>query len=143
MQYLSTNLKQTANLAKRLVSILNGGEIIALTGDLGAGKTAFSQAIAKCLGVKEPVISPTFTIWQQYDCSHSIIKKLIHIDAYRLSAGQDLIDLGINDWVSQKDVLIIIEWPEKVSDWLPENTLFFSLKHHSNGRLFELPNSLN
>ncbi|HQB50623.1 MAG TPA: tRNA (adenosine(37)-N6)-threonylcarbamoyltransferase complex ATPase subunit type 1 TsaE [bacterium] len=143
MQYLSINLKQTANLAKRLVNILNGGEIIALTGDLGAGKTAFSQAIAKCLGVKEPVISPTFTIWQQYDCFHPIIKKLIHIDAYRLSSGRDLVDLGINDWTSQKDVLIIIEWPEKINDWLPENTLFFNLKHHPDGRLFELPNSLN
>ncbi len=143
MQYLSTNLKQTAKLAKRLVDFIHGGEIIALSGDLGAGKTAFSQAIAKYLGIDRPVISPTFTIWQQYDCTHTIIKKLIHIDAYRLLNGQDLIDLGINDWAGQKDTLIIIEWPEKIKDWLPSNTLFFSLKHHDDGRLFELPDCLN
>lgn len=135
MHYLATSARQTAGLAKRLAKKWHGGEVVALFGDLGAGKTTFTQAVAKYLGVVQPVTSPTFTIWQQYVSQHPTIKKLIHIDAYRLTSGQDLAAIGIDDWAGQPDCLVIIEWPEKVLDWLPRNAWQIEFQHHPEGRL--------
>jgi len=141
MKYLALTAKQTASLAKRLAKSWHGGEIIALSGELGAGKTTFTQAVAKYLGITQPVTSPTFTIWQQYDCQHPTIKKLIHIDAYRLASGADLIALGIDDWAGRPDCLIIIEWPEKIADWLPITAWLINFQHQPTGRLinWQLP----
>jgi tRNA threonylcarbamoyladenosine biosynthesis protein TsaE len=135
MKYLAATIKQTNSLARRLVKSWHGGEVIALSGDLGSGKTSFTQAVAKYLGITQPVTSPTFTIWQQYDCQHPKIKKLIHIDAYRLNSGADLINLGIDDWINKPDCLIVIEWPERVADWLPATAWPINFQHQPPGRL--------
>ena len=135
MDYLALNGKQTASLARRLAKSWRGGEIIALSGELGAGKTTFTQAVAKYLGVAQPVTSPTFTICQQYDCTHPTIKKLIHIDAYRLTGGSDLVALGLDDWAGRPDCLVMIEWPEKITDWLPKTAQQLIFQHHPQGRL--------
>lgn len=132
---LAKTVSETANLAKQLCQTWQGGEIIALSGQLGAGKTTFTQAIGKSLGVKEIITSPTFTILRQYNCHHQTIKQLIHIDAYRLSSGLDLINLGLNDWLNCPTCLIVIEWPEKIIDWLPANTWSINFEHHQTGRL--------
>jgi tRNA threonylcarbamoyladenosine biosynthesis protein TsaE len=86
-----------------------------------AGKTAFTQAVAKELGIGEPVTSPTFVIEKIYETKHLIFKRLVHIDAYRLEKGSELQALDFEKLVENKNNLIIIEWPENVKDILPEN----------------------
>lgn len=132
---LTKTVAKTATLAKQLCQLWQGGQIIALSGQMGSGKTTFTQAIGRCLNVQEIITSPTFTVLRQYNCHHSSIKQLVHIDAYRLSSGADLINLGINDWLNCQDCLIIIEWPEKILDWLPTNAWTITFEHHAAGRL--------
>jgi tRNA threonylcarbamoyladenosine biosynthesis protein TsaE len=104
--------------------------ILALSGDLGTGKTTITQEIAKIFGIKENLVSPTFVIMKKYDIKKGIFKKLIHIDAYRLEKEIELIHLGWEELVSDKNNLIIIEWPERIVDSLKkENTYFVYLEH--------------
>jgi tRNA threonylcarbamoyladenosine biosynthesis protein TsaE len=135
VEYYAPTVRQTAGLARKLAKNWQGGQIVALSGELGAGKTSFVQSVAKYLKIAQPLVSPTFTIWQEYACQHPTIKKLLHIDAYRLSSGQDLLAIGIDDWVKRADCLIIIEWPEIVADWLPKQTKVINLQHQPPGRL--------
>ena len=89
--------------------------IVGLKGDLGAGKTTFVQAVARELGVTEPVTSPTFVFVQVYPVSsHSVFKRLVHIDAYRLSPSEPD-TIGLADYAADPQNLILIEWPENVS----------------------------
>ncbi len=90
--------------------------IILLSGDLGAGKTAFVKELADCLHIKEEITSPTFVIQKEYSVrdSTSSFKKLIHIDAYRLERKEELEYLGWDDLICNPENLILIEWPEKV-----------------------------
>ncbi len=90
--------------------------IILLSGDLGAGKTAFAKELADCLHIKEEITSPTFVIQKEYDIHNpkSSFRKLIHIDAYRLERKEELEYLGWGDLIRNPENLILIEWPEKV-----------------------------
>ena len=102
----------------------NKAKVVALSGDLGAGKTTLTQELAKLLGVKENVVSPTFIIMKIYKISsdslyYSHFKKLIHIDAYRLDSHLELLKIGRQKLQDDKDNLIIIEWPERVSKCIP------------------------
>ena len=90
--------------------------VITMSGELGAGKTTLTQELAKLLGVKEKLISPTFVIMKKYKTSHNKFKNLIHIDAYRLNHSQELFSLGWQELVNDKDNLIIVEWPERVPE---------------------------
>ncbi len=103
--------------------------IAALSGDLGAGKTTLSQAIARELGVKENVISPTFVIMKIYELTGKKWKHLIHIDAYRLESGTEIQKLGWQEMIADPKNLILIEWPEKVADVMPPNAHKISLMH--------------
>ncbi len=98
--------------------------IIGLSGDLGSGKTTFIQIIAKLLGIKEVVTSPTFVIEKQYKTNHLIFSNLIHIDAYRLEESKELAMLGFGDQTKVKHNLIFVEWPERVIDILPPYTKY-------------------
>lgn len=89
--------------------------IIALSGDLGAGKTALVKLAAKYLGISEQVTSPTFVIQKEYEIqNHSFLKKMIHIDAYRLESAAELEHLKWNEIISDNKNIIFIEWPEQV-----------------------------
>jgi len=97
--------------------------VLLLEGNLGSGKTTFTQALAKHLGIKENLTSPTFVLLKSYNISPQAterfnlsVKKLVHIDAYRLNSGADLLKLGWNDLINDPSNLIVIEWPEQVSD---------------------------
>lgn len=107
--------------------------LLALSGDLGAGKTTLTQALAKELGVIENIVSPTFVIMKLYGIQGNVWKHLIHIDAYRLESGDELKKLGFDDLIADKDNIIIIEWPEKVSECIPEWTHKVSLLHAGHG----------
>ena len=99
----------------------NVGTVLALQGDLGAGKTTFTQGLAKALGVTETVTSPTFVIEKIYKLDHQAFDHLIHIDAYRLEQSSELARLGWQDILSNPRNIIAIEWPEKVADIMPKD----------------------
>ena len=95
--------------------------VIALSGELGAGKTTFTQAAAKALGVADTVNSPTFVIEKIYSLEGQQWKRLVHIDAYRLKSADELRALGWDDICANPANLIIVEWPEHVDGAIPES----------------------
>ena len=108
----------------------SGATIIAFYGNLGAGKTTLTKELAQELGIKQNLISPTFVIMKSYDIKKkNKFKKLIHIDAYRLDSHHELLKIGWEDIINDKNNLIIIEWPEKVIECIPNNHLKFELSH--------------
>lgn len=115
MQYKSTTEKQTQKIAMDLAKKLHGGEIVLLYGDLGAGKTVFVKGLAKALGIKEIIKSPTFNIMKCYKITKlsTPTPYLCHIDAYRLESVEELLDIGIEDYTDDNNI-IIVEWAEKV-----------------------------
>lgn len=122
--FTTTSLKETQTLAHDWVRSLDTSRdealIVGLYGNLGAGKTAFTQAVARELGVRDIVNSPTFVIEKIYDTNHSHFVRIVHIDAYRLENAKELQNLNFEELVSNTHNLIIIEWPENVKEILPE-----------------------
>lgn len=107
----------------------NQATIIALHGDLGAGKTTLVQNISKILGVKENIISPTFVIMKGYILNDDYFKKLVHIDAYRLEDSREIIKLGWGELIKDRENLILLEWPEKIGDHLPKGSIKVEISH--------------
>lgn len=105
--------------------------ILVLTGDLGAGKTTFTQILAKQLGVKEVVQSPTFTIMKFYDTADSVFKQFIHMDAYRIEDILELKPLGLVELLKQPNTLICIEWGERIREALPQEITTLTINHQS------------
>lgn len=134
MKSITTHiLEETADFAKTWLSSLTQKEdeatIVGLYGNLGSGKTTFTQAVAKELGIKETVTSPTFVIEKIYDTEHSLFKRLIHIDAYRLKNGEELAKLNFESLLDNPSRLIIIEWPENVKEILPKDHIKIYCEH--------------
>lgn len=113
---VSRNLSDTQELAQALASVIQPGSLILLQGPLGSGKTAFTQAFGRALGVERAIKSPTYTIVKEYLIERPA-ERLVHIDAYRLeSGGADTIDW---DYYFDKDAICLIEWPKFALDHLP------------------------
>jgi tRNA threonylcarbamoyladenosine biosynthesis protein TsaE len=135
MNYISCSLKETESIAREILVKLiedssnskdaTGATILGLYGDLGSGKTAFTQVVAKILGVGETVTSPTFVIEKIYEIHSNSpayaqsYQHLIHIDAYRIESSDELTHLGWQAIIENPKNLILIEWPEKVADIMP------------------------
>ncbi len=123
---ISHSLAETKKLAEEFSKDLiikgrgNKSTLIGLYGDLGSGKTAFVQAAAKIFGVNE-IVSPTFIIEKIYKTKSDIFETLIHVDAYRLESGKDLIRLGFDEVLKNPKSLIFLEWPERVAEILPDH----------------------
>jgi tRNA threonylcarbamoyladenosine biosynthesis protein TsaE len=114
----------TAFLAERLAEVARPGDVIALAGDLGSGKTALARAFIRYLTTAdEDVPSPTFTLVQVYECDHATIW---HFDLYRLDKPDDALELGIEDAFA--DGISLIEWPERLGAWLPPDHLLVRLE---------------
>src|SRR3989338_9126767 len=113
---------EAARFARELVPRNTGATLVTLSGELGAGKTAFVKAVARALGVEEVVTSPTFVLEKVYLLSDQTFKRLIHIDAYRLERGVDLAPLGCDELMKDPGNLILLEWPETVANALPTPT---------------------
>ncbi|MDP3836664.1 MAG: tRNA (adenosine(37)-N6)-threonylcarbamoyltransferase complex ATPase subunit type 1 TsaE [bacterium] len=118
--YNSKGPEATFAFGKQLAADISGGEIFALYGDLGAGKTAFVQGLAAGLGVTQTVNSPTFPIMNIYKLKHKKIKSLCHIDTYRLTDGNELTAIGALDYIGAVDTVTAIEWAEKATALLPK-----------------------
>ena len=125
--FYTKSAEETKALAARLVEQWRGGDVIGLTGDLGSGKTTFVQGAARALGIKRAVRSPTFLRLQVYKVKSrksikSKVTTFVHVDAYRVKRPEQLLELGLEDYLGRKDVLTIIEWVEKIKKILPKRT---------------------
>lgn len=132
MKYISHSLAETAEIAHKFISEkirpqTEGAMIVALQGDLGSGKTSFTQAICRELGVTENVTSPTFVLEKFYKIVHPDFDQLVHIDAYRLANGEELTTLGWSEVIKNNRTVVFLEWPEIVKDALTggEQKIFF------------------
>ncbi len=116
-----------------------GALVAGLSGDLGTGKTAFVKAMARYLGVKDKVDSPTFMIMKKYNLKNKKYKFLFHIDAYRLKSEKELLHLGWEEIIDNKDHLVFIEWPENVKKVIPSHAKHILFSHHkNNSRILEI-----
>jgi tRNA threonylcarbamoyladenosine biosynthesis protein TsaE len=127
--YLITNEAETRALGLAIASAAEPGDIVALIGDLGTGKTALTKYIAEGLGIKEDVISPTFTIVKEYRSGRL---PLYHFDVYRLSNGWELLDTGAEDYLEDSG-LSVIEWADIVADVLPPDALVVMIEYAEEG----------
>ena len=114
MEFVTNSPEQTEQLGQRLGAVLPAGAVVAFTGDLGAGKTAFTRGLARGLGIPGQVTSPTFTIVNEYEGGRL---PLFHFDMYRLSCSDELFDIGWEDYLARGGVCAV-EWSEIVDDAL-------------------------
>lgn len=121
--------KLAAEFAIQLAPKKKEATTVALSGDLGAGKTAFAKALARAYGIEEDVTSPTFVIERVYVPRRGPFKRFIHIDAYRLNGAHDLAVLGWKELLSEPSNLIVLEWPEKVEEAIPADAFQISLEY--------------
>jgi tRNA threonylcarbamoyladenosine biosynthesis protein TsaE len=119
----------TKAIGAALAGLLDPGDVVGLTGDLGAGKTRLVQGAAAALGVDGPVLSPTFMLVREYDGDLPVH----HVDAYRLSGPLELEDLGLEDVLSA-DAVVFVEWADRVAAALPDSWLELVLHIHDDDR---------
>ena len=123
MKHLCRSLGETEAVAALFLNNLeiskNGATVVGLIGDLGSGKTTFTQALARQLGVTEKVTSPTFVIQKRYDLDNQKFNNLIHIDAYRLGKAEELAHLKWAEIVADPGNLILVEWADRIISALP------------------------
>lgn len=111
---------EAIRFARSLAKGSGNAILVTLSGELGAGKTAFVKGVAKAFGIEETVNSPTFILEKVYLLlENKLFKRLVHVDAYRLEKGNDLKLLGFNELMRDPDNLILLEWPERVAGALP------------------------
>lgn len=136
---ISHSARETIEYAQKFARRLNGGEVIGLVGDLGSGKTIFVQGLAKALGVKENITSPTFVILKVYKIPKKSIHPFIylsihplffvHVDAYRIEKAEDAESVGLSDYLGRKDAIIVIEWADKIKKILPKSAIYIEFEH--------------
>ena len=118
---ISHNPAETFEHGRALASELSAGDVVALAGDLGAGKTHFVKGLAAGLGHAGEVTSPTFTLVHEYIGGHL---PLFHFDFYRLESAQEVEQIGFEEYLTSGGILVI-EWADKFADLLPKNTRAF------------------
>jgi tRNA threonylcarbamoyladenosine biosynthesis protein TsaE len=134
MKILSKSLEETEQIARKFLENIsqiknNKAVTVGFFGDLGSGKTTFTQFVGKLLGVKEVMTSPTFVIEKIYNLDGQFgFEKLIHIDAYRLESGRELLSLNFEETLKDSKNIILIEWPERVEDVLPTDMIKTNFK---------------
>lgn len=165
MKYITKSEKQTIALGKKIAKTLKGGEILALSGDLGAGKTTLIKGIAQGLGIKKIITSPTFVLMKVYNVANGkwlmangkqkraighklqaishkpyAISQLVHIDCYRIKSPQEILDIGANEYFGKEDTVVVIEWADKIKKILSKNliNINLSLGKNLNERKIEL-----
>ncbi len=127
------NIEETRKIAKVFADNIKNNDVLLLRGDLGAGKTTFTQALGEFLGVKRRMTSPTFNIIKSYEVDST---KVHHMDCYRLEFSDE--DLGFDEYFGNG--IVIVEWPDFIEEYLPENIINISITHDGDGRLFEIEN---
>ena len=123
MEFVTHSREETEALGARLADALDGGRVVAFTGDLGAGKTAFVSGMARALGVEERVTSPTFTIVNEYEGGRL---PLFHFDMYRLDGADELFHIGWEDYLARGGVCAV-EWGENVAEAIEDGAVRVSM----------------
>ncbi len=123
----SLSSETTYKLGEAIGRQVQPGDIICLNGDLGVGKTVFTQGLAKGLGIDEPVCSPTFTLIQQYEDGRI---PLYHFDVYRISGPWDMDELGYEEYFFGEGVCLI-EWGSLIGELLPDNTVYITIEKNN------------
>jgi tRNA threonylcarbamoyladenosine biosynthesis protein TsaE len=133
---ITTSARQTFNFAKKIAKKLKGGEVIALVGELGAGKTIFTKGLAAGLGIKKNITSPTFVLMKIYKVKSqkSKVKSLIHIDAYRLKSAKDILAIGAEEYFGRPGIVTVIEWADRVKKILPRKAIFVKIISKENNQ---------
>lgn len=126
MERLSHSTEETERFGEELAASLPPGTVLAYTGSLGMGKTAFTRGLARGLGCRGRVTSPTFTVVNEYDGSIP----LFHFDMYRLSSSDELFEIGWEDYLNRGGICAV-EWSERVADALPDDTVFVDIRRHA------------
>lgn len=129
MIFYSKSPSETKKIALKLAKKLKGGEILALEGDLGGGKSTFAKGLARGLGIKKLITSPSFLIMKIHNTKKGRVKKFCHVDAYRLKKNQELTEIGLTDYLNKKEVITVIEWADKIRKFLKKfNKIRISFK---------------
>ncbi len=125
MEIELSSTKATQELAEKIVPLLKGGAIIALYGELGSGKTTFTNYLVKALNIDSRVQSPTFVLLRKYvnKNTEAVIKSVNHLDLYRLTSLEEIIDIGLDEILEEKNAITLIEWPEVAEPLLPKNCI--------------------
>lgn len=135
MKYISNSAEETEKIAENLAKSLKGGEVIAFLGDLGAGKTCFTRGLARGVGFKGTVTSPTFALVNEYSGGNL---PLYHFDMYRVSTWEDLYSTGFFDYLETNGVLAV-EWSENIANALNNDTIYVKInKLSENSREIEI-----
>lgn len=122
--FVTKNSRQTQKLGEMLAEEFGSGGIICLTGDIGAGKTTFTQGFLEGLGATGPYTSPTFVVMKEYKTK---MQNIYHIDAYRIG-NEDIIALGWEEIVADNSSVMIVEWAERISDIIPKGALWIDFE---------------
>lgn len=128
MIYQTDSAEETKSLAYNLAKKYKNGAILALSGELGAGKTVFAQGLAAGLGITNQLISPTFILIRQYPLPHNPTKYLFHIDLYRLDNPSQINSLGLEEIWADPANIILIEWAEKLGPLLPKKAVVIKIE---------------
>jgi len=121
---VTNSARETQKLGEKISADLKPGSILALYGELGSGKTTFIQGLARGLGIKKRIISPTFVFIRQHPItSHWLPVTLYHIDLYRIEKANDIRDLGLKEIFSDPQAIIVIEWADRIKEVLPKKRM--------------------
>lgn len=132
-KYLIKSLEDTRHLAEKFASSLKLGDIVLLSGDLGAGKTTFTQFVFKALGVTQVVNSPTFAVLKTYQGKFV----LNHFDAYRINTAE-AIECGFDEIISSRDSVCFIEWAENIAELIPQQCIKINITLQGENRVFDI-----
>lgn len=121
--YISNSPQQTIEIAQQIGATITPGSCVCLYGDLGAGKTTFTQGFARGLHITDRVISPTFSLMRQYKSDNPMLSFLYHIDLYRLDSLEEIQSIGIDDAFADSKGVCLIEWADRLGEKLPKNRI--------------------
>ena len=123
-KYITNDVTGTFDVASSFANTLKPGAVVSLTGELGSGKTVFAKGVARALGVKDNVVSPTFTLINEYHGDEVIY----HMDFYRLNSLEEILNIGVDDYFFS-DGICLVEWAEKMGKIFPDNAIKVVIIH--------------
>jgi len=148
MKKILKSEKEMDKFASSVAKKIKPGDVLALKGDLGSGKTTFTKGLARAMGIKKSIQSPTFVLLRPYDVGKKIakekcIKMLVHVDAYRIDEPDELLDIGLVEFINDPASVVVIEWADKIKKILPRGRtkwIKFKLGTALNERIVETKN---